>query len=178
VQKLQQEGVEVVFFITEYSYSLKMRQAMQQQGYQPKLYLRDPTDYNPRYVEGGSAVDGTVVYTNYVPYEERNAESDLYESWLGQVKPGEPPLFMGTFAWSAARLFVELANKLGGKLSRETLVAELRKVDDWTANGMHAPQPVGSKGTGECWRFIQLSGGTWKPVGGTRFSCAGLVSAQ
>lgn len=178
VQQLIDNDIEVVFFITEYSYSLKMRQQMQQQGYTPKLYLRDPTDYNPRYVEGGSAVDGTVVYTNYVPYEESNAESDLYEQWLQQVKPGASPLFMGTFSWSASRLFVELAAKLGGKLTRESLIAELRKVDDWTANGMHAPQPVGSKGTGECWRFIQLSGSTWKPVDGTKYNCAGLTSAK
>ncbi|WP_139977554.1 ABC transporter substrate-binding protein [Nocardioides litoris] len=179
VARLKSEGIEAVFFITEYSYSLKMRQAMQQQGYTPRVYMRDPTDYNPQFVQkGGSAVDGTIVYTNYVPYEEKNAESDLYEQWLNQVKPGTPPLFFGTFAWSAARLFVELAAKLGGKLTRESLVAELRKVDDWTAQGMHAPQPVGSKGTGECWRFIQLKGGRWNPVGGTKFTCAGLTRAS
>jgi ABC-type branched-subunit amino acid transport system substrate-binding protein len=179
VAKLKSEGIQVVFFTTEYSFSVKMRQAMQQQGYTPKLYLRDPTDYNPKYVEqGGSAVDGTVVYTNYAPYEEKNPESDLYEAWLGQIKPGTPPLFFGTFAWSASRLFVELAAKLAGGLTREAMIAELKKVDDWTANGMHAPQPVGSKGTGECWRFIKLSGGRWSPVSGSKYSCTGLTSTK
>lgn len=179
VQAMIAAKVDVVFFTTEYSFSARMRQAMQEQQFKPKLYLRDPTDYNPKYLDaGGSAVDGTVVYTNFAPFEEANKESDLYEQWLRQVKPGTAPLFFGTFAWSAARLFVELAAELGGKLSRETLIAETRKTDDWTANGMHAPQPVGSKGTGECWRFIQLSGGTWKPVGGTRYSCNGVTSTE
>ena len=48
------------------------------------------------------------------------------------------------FAWSAARLFVERAIALGGKLSRAGLLADLAKVDNWTANGMHSPQHVGA----------------------------------
>ena len=91
---------------------------------------------------------------------------------------GTPPLFFGVFAWSAARLFVTLAAQLGGKLTRESLIAETRKVKDWTANGMHAPQPVGSRGTGECWRFIKLSGGRWSPAGSTKYSCVGLTSTS
>ena len=41
---------------------------------------------------------------------------------------------------------------------------------------MTAPQHVGTKRTGDCWRFIQLSGGTWKPVGGTKYTCAGTTT--
>jgi hypothetical protein len=151
---------------------------MQQNGYTPKIYLRDPTDYNPEYVQqGGSAVDGTVVFMNFVPFEEAktNAEMSNYLAWLNQTKPGTAPQFFGVFAWSAAQLFVDLATQLGGKLSRATLIQALSKVNNWTANGMTAPQPVGSKGTGQCWRFIQLSGGAWRPVDGTKYHCDGLT---
>lgn len=181
VQQLKDNDIEVVFFTSSVEFSVRLRQAMQQQQYEPKVYLRDPTDYNPALIElGGDAVDGTVVFTNFTPFEEAssNKETALYTSWLQQVKPGADPLFFGVFAWSAARLFVEKAAALGSKLSRATLIAELKKVKDWTAQGMHAPQPVGSKGTGECWRFIQLNGGKWSPVGGTKYSCAGLTSTN
>ncbi|WP_370249077.1 ABC transporter substrate-binding protein [Nocardioides sp.] len=181
VQAMKDRGVQTVFFTTSYQYSVKMRQAMQQQNFTPKLYIRDPTDYNPDFVAtGGSAVEGTVVYMNFVPFEEanKNAETGLYTSWLQQAKPGADPLFFGVFAWSAGRLFVDLANKLGGKLSRETLIAELRKVKDWTANDLHSPQPVGSKQTGECWRFVQLQGGKWVPIDGTKYSCTGVSSVR
>ena len=47
VQQLKDKGVEVVFFVGAYQQSVRLRQAMQQQGYKPDLYLRDPTDYNP-----------------------------------------------------------------------------------------------------------------------------------
>lgn len=181
VQQMKDNDIKVVFFTTSYQFSAKMRQAMAQQGYKPELYLRDPTDYNPDFVQqGGSAVDGTVVYTNFTPFEEagNNRELATYVGSLNQVNPSADPAFFGVFSWSAGRLFTDLATKLGGKLSRATLLAEVKKVDDWTGNGMHAPQPVGSKGTGECWRFIQLSGGQWKSIGGTKYACNGLSSTK
>ncbi|MGA8258295.1 MAG: ABC transporter substrate-binding protein [Nocardioides sp.] len=181
VQQLKDKKVETVFWTGAYQQSARLRQAMQQNGYEPKLYLRDPTDYNPAYVsQGGSAVDKTVIFMNFTPFEEARSNRELatYLSYLDQVKPGATPEFFGVFGWSATKLFVELATKLGGALSRETLLAEVRKVDDWTAAGMHAPQPVGPRGTGECWRFIQLDGTVWKPVGGTKYTCNGLTSSK
>jgi ABC-type branched-subunit amino acid transport system substrate-binding protein len=178
-QQLKDKGVKVVLWVGSYQHSLKLAQAMQQIGYKPDLYLRDPTDYVPDFVEtGGEAVDGTVVFLNFVPFEEAstNKEMQLYTSWLQQVSPGAVPTFFGVFSWSAARLFVEKATALGGKLSRATLVDALRKTDNWTANGMTAPQHVGSKRTGDCWRFIRLSGGTWTPVDGTKYTCAGTTT--
>jgi ABC-type branched-subunit amino acid transport system substrate-binding protein len=175
-QQLKDKGVKAVFWTGAYQQSVRLAQAMQQIGYKPDIYLRDPTDYIPDYVEsGGDAVDGTVVFLNFVPFEEAasNQEMQLYISWLQQVSPGTDPTFFGVFSWSAARLFVEQSIKLGGTLSRSTLVDSLSKVDNWTANGMTAPQHVGSKRTGDCWRFIQLSGGAWSPVGGTKYTCSG-----
>ena len=123
------------------------------------------------------AVDGTVVFTNFTPFEEasKNRETALYLSWLQQVKPGADPGFFGVFAWSAARLFVELATKLGGNLSRATLLEGIKKTDNWTSEGLHAPQRIGPKQTGECWRYIELKGGTWRPLNGTKYSCTGLT---
>jgi len=177
-QALKDKGVKVVFFVGASQQSARLAQAFQQVGYKPDLYLRDPTDYLPSFVEtGGSAVDGTVVFLNFTPFEEAssNKEMQLYVSWLQQVSPGADPSFFGVFSWSAARLFVEKSIALGGTLSRATLVDALRKTDNWTANGMTAPQHVGSKRTGDCWRFIQLSDGAWSPVGGTKYTCAGTT---
>jgi ABC-type branched-subunit amino acid transport system substrate-binding protein len=179
VQQLKDENIEVVFWTGAYQQSVRLRQAMQQQGYTPKLYMRDPTDYNPDFVEsGGSAVDGTVVFTNFTPFEEasRNKETALYMSWLQQVRPGADPTFFGVFSWSAARLFVEKAIALGGGLDRAALVNAVKSTAKWTANDLHSPQNVGTKQTGDCWRFIQLNDGTWGPVGGTKYQCAGVTA--
>ena len=181
VQQLKDKDIEVVFFTTSYQFSARLRQAMKQQQYEPKLYLRDPTDYNPEYVEqSNGAADGTVVFTNFTPFEEAGSNRPLatYLGALQQSDPGADPQFFGVFAWSAAVLFTQLATQLGGKLTRASLIDATRKVSNWTAYGLHAPQPVGSKGTGECWRFIELDGESWKPVGGSKYSCTGLTSTQ
>ncbi len=176
VQELKDKDVETVFFTGATSMSVRLRQTMQQQGYEPVVYMREPTDYNRTYVEtGGSAVDGTVVYTNFTPFEEagRNPETALYLSYLEQVRPGAEPGFFGVFSWSAARLFVEKATALGGRLTRASLVAALRSTTSWTGNGLHSPQRPGPHRTGECFRFLRLEDGAWRAFGGTAYRCDG-----
>lgn len=179
VQQMKDLDIGYVQMIGGASNMSRLALAMAQQGFTPDIYMIDPTVYTPQYVaEGGPAVDGTVVFLSTTPFEEagRNEELRLYTSWLQQVKPGATPTFFGVYAWSAARLFVEEAARLGGRLDRGSLVAALRKVKDWTSNGLHAPQRVGAKRAGECQRFIELQDGAWVPVGGTKYLCTGTTS--
>ena len=181
VQELKNEGARHVQFLGGIPQYVRMAQAMEQQGFDPDVFVVDPTAYHPDYLEGaGSAAEGTVAFINFVPFEEAstNSEMQLYTSWLQQTKPGATPDFFGLFAWSAARLFVEQASTLGGKLSRPALVSALRGVDKWTANGMHAPQSVGPKRTGDCWRFVEVKGGKWVPIGGTKYTCTGITEVS
>jgi ABC-type branched-subunit amino acid transport system substrate-binding protein len=180
VQQMKDKGIEYVQMIGASAQFVRLADAMQQQGFKPEVFMLDPTAYTSEYVEnGGDAVEGTTLFINFTPFEEAadNLELQLYMSWLQQVKPGAEPSFFGLFSWSAARLFVERATALGGRLSRSTLLADIAKVDDWTANGLHSPQHVGPRHTGECWRFIQLQKGRWVPVGGTKYQCSGTTSS-
>jgi ABC-type branched-subunit amino acid transport system substrate-binding protein len=180
VQQMKDKGVEYVQFLGAYQQAVRLAQAMQQQGFKPDAFVLDPTGYDPRYVEsGGDAVEGTKIFINIAMFEEANSnkEMQLYQAWLQQVKPGATPTFFGLFSWSAARLFVEQSLALGGRLNRETLVAAVKKVDNWTSNGLHSPQHVGSKETGDCWRWIRLQGGRWVPEGPTKFTCSGVSDA-
>jgi ABC-type branched-subunit amino acid transport system substrate-binding protein len=181
VQQMKDAGIEYVQMIASPDQFVRLAQAMQQQGFEPDVFMLDPTAYDPDYVEnGGEAAEGTTIFVNFTPFEEAagNKEEQLYLSWLQQVKPGTEPGFFGLFAWSAARLFVERATALGGKLTRDALIQDLRGVQDWTANGLHSTQQVGPKHTGDCWRFLQLQGGQWKPVGGTKYRCNGVTTVN
>ena len=46
-QSLKDKGVKVVFFVGASQQSARLAQAMEQVGYKPDIYLRDPTDYLP-----------------------------------------------------------------------------------------------------------------------------------
>jgi ABC-type branched-subunit amino acid transport system substrate-binding protein len=181
VQGLKNNGARHVQFLGGIPQYVRLAQTMQQQGYKPDVYVVDPTAYHPDYLKGaGSAAEGTVAFINFVPFEEAssNAEMQLYLQWLQQTKPGATPDFFGLFAWSAARLFVEQASELGGKLTRPALVQAMRGVTKWTANGLHSPQEVGPKRTGDCWRFVEVKGGKWVPIGGTKYTCSGITEVN
>ncbi|MDP3893175.1 ABC transporter substrate-binding protein [Nocardioides sp.] len=179
VQQLKDKGIKYVQFIGAYAQAVRLAQAMAQQSFKPTVYMLDPAAYDKKYVTtGGSAVEGTVLFMNFVPFEEAstNKEMQTYLQWLRQVKPGADPDFFGVFAWSAARLFVERSLALGGQLNRQTLLAEFKKVNNWTANGLHSKQPVGAKTMSECWRFLRLKGGKWVPEGSRQYSCSGVTT--
>ena len=178
VQQMEDKGVRYVQYLGSYQGAVRLAQAMEQQGFKPDVYMLDPTGYNADYVStGGSAVEGTTVYVNFVPFEamSSNREETFYYQWLQQVHPGAQPTFFGLFAWSAARLFTQEAIALGGKLDRAALIERLRRVNNWTDLGMHAPQYIGNKQVSDCWRFLKLQGGRWVPVGGTKYWCHGTT---
>ena len=181
VQQLKDREIGYVQITAAIPQFVRLAQAMTQQAYEPDVFMIDPTAYEPGYIEqGGQDVEGTTIYTNFVPFEEAasSPETKLYLDWLQATKPGATPDFFGVFSWSAARLFVELAAKLGGDLSRETLLAAVKGVDNWTANGLHAPQRVGPKHTGECFRFLQVKDGKFQPLGPTKYTCNGTTTVQ
>ena len=179
-QRMKEKGVRWVQFVGSSDQAVRLAQAMQAANFKPDVFLLDSTGYDPNYVRsGGSAVNGTYVSLNFTPFEEAasSPELRLYEAWLQQVAPGASPSYFGVFAWSAARLFVQQAAALGGRLTRANLVKSIRTVHRWTDHGLHAPEDVGGKKNGDCWRFLQLQGGHWKPVGGKTYLCHGSTAS-
>ena len=178
VQQMKDKGVRWVQFLGGYQQAVRLAQAMQAANFKPDIFLLDPTAYDAGFVKsGGSAVEGTVIFVMFTPFEQSQPEVNLYKQWLQQVAPGSPPTFFGLFAWSAAKLFVQQATALGGQLTRASLVAKLKTVNNWTADGAHASMDVAGKHAPSCIRFLQLKGGQWTPFGPTSYQCDGFSKA-
>jgi ABC-type branched-subunit amino acid transport system substrate-binding protein len=178
VQQMKSKGVEFVNFIGAYQQAVRLAQAMQSAGFKPQVLAFDPAVYDQNFIKsGGSAVEGAFVFINSVPLDANQPELNLYRKWLQQVAPGAQPTFFGMYAWSAAKLFVEKAVALGGKLTRASLVDAIRGVDNWTAGGMHGPMEVGPKHSPSCLRFMRVQGGKFVPTGGTAYVCHGASKA-
>jgi ABC-type branched-subunit amino acid transport system substrate-binding protein len=168
VQQMKDKGIKLVNYTGPYQNTVKLLDAMKQQGFEPDVYIQDSTIYDERFVEEA----GTKLFDDYGV-----KEMALYRSWLDQVKPGAVPNYFGLYAWSAARLFVEQAVALGGKLTRAAMVDALSKVRNWTGNGVTAPQQVGAKTTANCQSILQLDGGKWSQVSPGDFLCAPLIDS-
>ena len=179
VQQMKDKGIRLVVYVGPYQNTEKLLDAMKQQGLDPDVFLQDSTIYDQRFVEeAGDNANGVFAYSTTGMFDDSSIqEMQLYRSWLDQVKPGAVPNFYGLYAWSAARLFVEQAVALGGKLTRASLVQSVSRVKDWTGNGLHAPQQVGSKTTANCQSILQLDDGTWRKVSPGDYMCAPLIDS-
>ncbi|MCZ4500176.1 MAG: amino acid/amide transporter substrate-binding protein family [Marmoricola sp.] len=174
VQQMKSKGVKFVQFIGAYQQSVRLAQAMRAGNFNPTVRLFDPSVYDQNFLKtGGSAVEGALMFINFTPLEESQPELNRYKQYLQQVAPGAQPTFFGEFAWSAAKLFVEKAIALGGKLTRASLVSSFRSVHAWTGGGMHGPMDVGGKHSPSCVRFLQVKNNKFVPIGGTAYVCHG-----
>lgn len=179
VQQMKAKGVKAVAYQGPYQNSVKLQQAMQQQGFKADFFLQDPTIYDQRYVkQAGSLAEGSYIYSANDLFENKsNAEIQLYLSWLQQVKPGAIPNYYGLYAWSATRLFVEKAVALGGKLTRASLVDALNKTTSWTGNGAHTAMNIGTSNTPPCLKVAQYKGGRWQQVSPGTYLCGRVVNS-
>ncbi len=180
VVQLKDRGVRYVQWLGSGQHAARLLQAMKQQGYKPDAFVMDPVAYDVNFVkQAGAAADGISVFINTALLEEggNNAEMKLYRSWLARVAPGANPDYFGLFAWGAAKLFVELAAKIGPQLTRKAMLDAIRAVHDYTGNGLYSKQDVGGKRTAQCWAFIRLNGGKWtREAPGSGFSCGTLIN--
>lgn len=177
VQQMKAKGVRAVAYQGPYQNSVKLQQAMQQQGFKPDFFLQDPTIYDQRYIQqAGSLAEGSYIYSANDLFENKNnKEIQLYLSYLQQVKPGAIPNYYGLYAWSATRLFVEKALALGGKLNRASLVQAVRSTSNWTGNGAHTAMNLGTSNTPPCLKVAQYKGGRWQQVSPGDYMCTGVV---
>lgn len=180
VVQMKQRGVKVVHFQGGHPQAVRLAKAMEQQGFKPEAFVVSAAEgYKREYIEsGGPAVQGTFIAGNTALFEEMssNPELKLYTSWLQKTVPGAEPTYYGMYAWSAGRLFAQLAEKLGPRLSRKAILAALRGVSGWAGHGIHAPQQVGAKRTSPCVLFTQLKGSKYvrqSPAKG--WTCGSLV---
>ena len=177
VQQLKDAGVRLVSYTGPYQFTVRLQQAMAQQGYRPDVFLQDATIHDEGYLaQAGEYAEGVYVYSQTGLFDDAsNREMQLYRAWLAQVDPGAQPNTYGVYAWSAARLFVEQAVRLGGRRDRESLVAAMHSVRSWTGNGIHAPQQVGAKTTTRCVSILQRTGGAWKKVSPGEYLCGPIT---
>src|SRR6478735_5871972 len=178
VQQLKDKGIKIVTYTGPYQNTVKLLQAMQQQGFKPDAFVQDATIYDDNFVQqAGDNGNGVYTWSTTAQFDNTSIkEMALYRAWLDQVKPGAVPNFYGLYAWSAARLFVQQAVALGGKLDRASLVAAMSKVKDWTGNGLHVPQQVGAKTTATCGSVLQLNGGRWTQASPGTYLCGALLN--
>lgn len=158
VLAMKNAGIEYVTLTVTWEEALPMQKEMAQQHFKPAVTEFEANFYDANYAkQGGEFAEGTLVRLMIWPFEEadQNPATTTYMNALQAAVPGASPALLGVQAWSAALLWARSVAALGSNVTREGVGAEISKVHDWTAGGLHPPTDPGSHLRSSC--FIMMS---------------------
>lgn len=167
VVRMRQAGAKAFYVVgMDVKGLARVAKAMQQQGFRPELFATGGIGYDPSLVTlAGSAVDGLINDQQQAMFDGEDAgavpEVALMNQWMQKVKPGYKPDIFATFAWASGRLFVQALKDAGPKATRAGLLAALRKIDKFDANGLLAEGGPASKRPPTCYIVVQIKGGKY-----------------
>jgi ABC-type branched-subunit amino acid transport system substrate-binding protein len=179
VVEMKNHNPPVKFFtmVADTQSIVRMLQAMDQQDWYPKTMQFDLQVYTPQFLDlAQGAGEGALFWLNSAMFEEaaKYPEMRLYLEWLQRVTPGAEPDTFGLFAWSAGRLFQQLATGIGPNLTRAKLVAALNRTTAWTGHGLHPPMDVAHRLPAGCELFGQVQNDRYvRRYPSTGFDCNG-----
>ena len=134
--------------------------------------------YDPRLISsGGPAVEGQYAWLQFLPFEDAGHNAEL-DSFLQYDKH---PDGFGTQAWVAGEVLTTAVNAIVAKsgpngITRSALLAAIRGITNFDANGFIAPTNIGGKVGGPCLIGMQVQHGKFvrvDPVEPGKFDCTG-----
>lgn len=116
---------------------------------------------------GGTDVEGTYVWMQFLPFEEANSNKAL-KSYVDAVGENKVDSF-GAQAWQAAMLFKHVVDKIVATdgvngITRAKLLETLKTTDDFTADGWMGSQGKDLRGIGSCMVVLQVKSGKFVRV--------------
>jgi len=174
-REMKAAGVKFVTMVSETGEGAKLLRDIAAQGLKPDAVLFGTQYYDPALLTEPGA-EGLYVEMNTVPFEEADDVPavrqylDIYEATGAKTAPTA----LGVQSFSAALMFATAARNAGSDLTRETLVAEIKKLKDWTGGGLHYPTEPGTRDRAGCFILVQVKDGKFTrafPEKPGTFSC-------
>ena len=165
VVNMQSAGVKGIFMAGEVGAFVRVAKAMKQQGFSVPFANWGANAYDPGFVtsDAAAATNGAILDQQLAMYqgEDNIPEVQLFNKWYKQVGGKTPDIF-AAFGWESARLFVQALGNAGAKPTRASVLAELKKIDNFDGNGMLAPVGPASKRPSGCFMTIKVQNGKFQ----------------
>ena len=170
LDQMRERGAQFVVTCIDGAGSARLAQAIQEQGLDIISYL--PNGYDADLIaENADVLEGSIVSVGFVPFEEPDPPAALQRFLEAMEERGKQPNENNLSGWIAADLFVTGLRAAGEDVTRATLVEELNKITDYTADGI-APTGVdwtiahSDVGPEDCAALLKVIGGKLEPVFG------------
>ncbi len=174
VKMCQQQHIQVFFTVTENAANAAtMIQNERQAGCPKDLVNVIPIAYDQAFTDAfgsnTSAIDGLLGYNEYALFfneDEQIPEVKLFQEWFNRTYPNQPANLYAMYAWADGRMFQQAVENAGQTLNRKTVSAALKKIRNFSANGMLAPATPSSKTVGpHCYIVWEFRNGAFHRIG-------------
>jgi len=168
VVAMRQAGVKMVYLVAEdVKTTAKLANAMAQQAFKPQAFIVGGVAYDPALIDlAGSSVEGLLNDQQQAAFQGEDSsaipEVALFNQFLQKVKPGYKPDLFAAFGWSETRLLIQAIQAAGPKLTRASVIAELKKIDNFDDHGFLAPAGPASKRPATCYIILQVHNGKFQ----------------
>jgi Periplasmic binding protein len=144
---------------------------MHAQGYHPQVIESAGPIYVDNFVQlsgGASVADGIYLdQTNSLYLGEDSTsvpEVNTFLSWVQKVHPGFVPDLFTLYGWISGMLFAEGLKNAGSDPTSATLLAALKQVTNFDANGLIAQSDPGGRKPPSCWLLARIENGIFVRV--------------
>jgi len=183
VIRMRQSGVKAVFLVALDAKNIaRVLKAAAQQNWKPDVWMLGASAYDRTLLTlAGPAAEGVHVYSIASLYAGEDGgsvpEVKLYNEWLGRVAPGKSADYYSVMAWASGMLLTQAIEKAGPNPTRASVVAALKTITKFTANGLQAETNPADKGPSTCYLIMKVEGGRYRRVdpAGTGFRCEGTI---
>ncbi|MBV8958608.1 MAG: ABC transporter substrate-binding protein [Actinobacteria bacterium] len=168
VVAMRQAGVKMVFIVAEdVKATARLANSMAQQGFKPDAFIVGGVAYDPSLIAlAGKSVEGLINDQQQAAFQGEDSSSvpevALFNQWVSKVKPGYKPDLFATFGWSETRLLIQAMQAAGAKLTRASVIAQLKQIDNFDDHGMLAPAGPASKRPATCYIMLQVKNGKFE----------------
>jgi ABC-type branched-subunit amino acid transport system substrate-binding protein len=147
--------------------------------FHPEVFFNSGSAYDGSFIkEAGAAASDIVVDLHEALYLGQDVSTvpavQLFDHWINVAHAGYTPDIYSVFGWASAALFVQALRNAGSDPTRGTVLAALRKVDSFSADGLLAPDDPATKTPPDCFLIARVVNGQWQresPASG--FTCSG-----
>jgi ABC-type branched-subunit amino acid transport system substrate-binding protein len=144
---------------------------MHTQGWRPQVMESAGPIYVNNFVQlagGPSVADGVYLAQTNALYLGGDAktvpEVDTFLSWVQKVEPGFVPDLYTLYGWISGMLFAAGMEHAKSDLSPGGLLAALKQVHSFNANGLIATSDPGGRGPPTCWLLARIVNGVFVRV--------------
>lgn len=158
-------GADYLFFIAPLDGDVGMAKSMADTGYKLKFAEYFVFAYGTDFAaQAGAAAENAITWLRSRPNEDasRNKEVANFVEWMDRIAPGEPKDSFAADSWAATKAFFDALSNLPGPITRDALIAQLKTMKNYDADGMYGPINLGDEVNNGCAVGMRVQGGKWQ----------------